>query len=245
MIPRLAVAVLVAVLTVLAVAGRIDDGLTWTIVFGHSIVGVVSLVVNVVSRRSLRRSIERVRSATPIVAGGLVEAPPLDVAGLIARIRPLGFDLAGATDTTLGGDPIRTWVMLEASGETWIEIGTAGGPIAIFLAEVTGARLVETSFPAGATIEDPRLLAKPVATSPADALEEHRRTVAALGGSRRVVATLGDYLAVELDQRARTGGMRIQDYLDRVVEPSIRDWAISVAVDAVAFVALYAVRAGG
>ncbi|HEV8546116.1 MAG TPA: hypothetical protein VGQ64_07465 [Candidatus Limnocylindrales bacterium] len=245
MIGRLALAVTVAILTALSVAGRIDEGLTWTIVFGHSIVGVVSLVVNVVSRRSLRRSIERIRSSTPVVAGGLVEAPPLDVATLIARIRQLGFDLAGATDTTIGGGPIRTWVMLEPTGETWIEIGTAGGPIAIFLSQVTDARLVETSFPTGATIDDPRLLAKPVATSPEDALAEHRKTVAGLGGSRRTVATLDDYLAVELDQRARTGGMRIQDYLDRVVEPSIRDWAISVAVDAVAFVALYAVRAGG
>jgi hypothetical protein len=244
-IGRLALAVLVAVLTALAVAGRIDDGLTWTVVFGHSVVSVVSLVINVVSRRSLRRSIERIRSATPMVAGGLVEAPPLDVAALIAAIRALGFDLVAATDTSIGGRPIRTWVLLEPAGDTWIEMGLAGGPIAIFLSEMSGGRLVETSFPKGATIDDPRLLARPVATSPADALAAHRKTVAALGGSRRRVATVDDYLAAEGDQRTRTGGMRIRDHLERVVEPSIRDWAISVGVDAVAFVALFAVRAGG
>jgi hypothetical protein len=243
-IGRLAIAAAVAALTVLAVSGRADEALTRTIVIGHSILSVVALATNVALRGRLRRTIDRIRSAMPQVAGGLIEAPPFDVAELIAGIRPLGFDLSGATDTTIDGPPIRTWVLLEEAGDTWVEVGRAGGPIAIFLSEVAGGRLVETSFPKGATIDDPRLLAAPVATDPGDALAAHRRILASLGGSRRRVATLDDYRAAELDQRTRTGGMRIRDHLERVVRPSIRDWAISVAVDAAAIVALSVVSAG-
>jgi hypothetical protein len=146
--------------------------------------------------------------------------------------------MGGATDTTLGGPPIRTWVLLEPSGETWVEIGSAAQPMAIFLSESSGGRLIETSFPYGETIDDPKLRARPVATSPKDALETHREAVREAGGSRRSVVTLDDYLAAELDQRHQTGGMRIRAHLETNVEPAIRDWSISVAVDVLAFAAL-------
>jgi hypothetical protein len=242
---RIALAIAVAALAALAVAGRADAALTRTIVAGHAVIGVAALILNIVTRRRLRDAVTRVQTATPVVATGIVEAPQLDTADLIAAVRSLGFELAGATDTMLRDAPIRTWVLLEPSGETWVEVGHASVPIAIFLTVVSGDRLVETSFPRGATIDDPRLLAAPIATSPADALAAHRRIVASLGGGRRPVSTLDDYLVAEAEQRVRTGGMRIRDHLARVVEPSIRDWAISVAVDAVAMAALFWLRARG
>ena len=47
-----------------------------------------------------------------------------------------------------------------------------------------------------------------------------------------------DYMAFEVDQRASNGGMRIRQHLDRVVEPAIRDFAISLVVDTIALGAL-------
>lgn len=245
MISRLGLAVAVAVLTALAVSGRADEALTRIVVAGHSFLGLVALAMNVMTRRRLQRSIERIRGATPEVADMPIEAPPIDVAGLIERIRPLAFDLAGAIDMPMERRRIRTWVLLESGGDTWVEIGYAGGPIAVFLSEVAARRLVETSFPTGATIDHPRLLAAPVVSSPSDALAAHREIVAGLGGSRRSVTTLDDYLVAERDQRAWTGGMRIREHLERVIEPSIRDWGVSVAVDVVAFAMLFGLRAPG
>ena len=45
---------------------------------------------------------------------------------------------------------------------------------------------------------------------------------------------MADYLAFEADQRASNGGMRIRQHLDRVVEPAIRDFAISLVIDTIA-----------
>jgi hypothetical protein len=239
MIRRLGLAVVVAGLTALAVAGRADEGLTRLVLLSHSAMGVAALVLTVRSRDRLRRAMERARGATPVVATGLIEAPPLDVAQLMSEVRSLGFELAGATDTVLLDRPIRTWGLVEQSGEAWVEIGIGLRPMAIFLSEVAAGKLIETAYPEPVTaIDDPRLRARGVSTSAADALAEHRAAVAAAGGSRRHVATLDDYLAAERDQRERTGGMRIRAYLDSVIDPSIRDWTISVVVDAMAFLAL-------
>ena len=49
---------------------------------------------------------------------------------------------------------------------------------------------------------------------------------------------MADYLAVEATQRASNGGMRIREHLDRVVEPAIRDFAISLVIDTIALGAL-------
>ena len=43
---------------------------------------------------------------------------------------------------------------------------------------------------------------------------------------------------MEAGHRERTGGMRIRTHLDRVVGPSVRDWAISLGVDLVCLTAL-------
>jgi hypothetical protein len=111
-------------------------------------------------------------------------------------------------------------------------------PIAIFLSEALGRPIVETAYPRGATIDVPQLLAGPVGSSPADALATQRERLASLGGAGRSVVTMADYLAVEATQRASNGGMRIREHLDRVVEPAIRDFAISLVIDTIALGAL-------
>lgn len=238
MIARLALAAIVALLTALAVAGRTDEATVRIILFGHSALSLIALLLNVTGRRRLQSMIDRIREIAPMVATGLIEAPPVDVASLIAEVRRLGFEMGGATDTTLGGPPVRTWVLLEPSGEAWVEIGKAARPMAIFLSESSGGRLIETSYPYGETIDDPRLRARSVATGTTEALSAHREAVREAGGSRRAVVTLEDYLAAERDQRLQTGGMRIRSHLETSVEPAIRDWSISVAVDVLAFAAL-------
>jgi hypothetical protein len=49
---------------------------------------------------------------------------------------------------------------------------------------------------------------------------------------------MDDYLEAEAAQRASNGGLRIRQHLERVVGPSIRDFAISLVVDAAAAGAL-------
>jgi hypothetical protein len=56
---------------------------------------------------------------------------------------------------------------------------------------------------------------------------------------------MDDYLAVEAVQRASNGGLRIRDHLEHVVGPSIRDFAISLVVDALALVALLVAAPAG
>jgi hypothetical protein len=238
MIARLLLALVIAILTALAVARVMDVETVRTIVLAHAGLSVVALTLNVTGRRRLSAVVDRIRDAAPVVATGLVEAPPLDVAALIAEVRKLGFDMAGATDTTLGGPPIRTWVLLESRGEAWAEIGIGVQPMVIFLSEATGGRLIETAYPVGETIDNEAMRARSVATSPADALAAQREAVRVAGGSGRTVVTLEDYLAAEADQRATTGGMRIASHLAGSVEPAIRDWSISLVVDLVAIAAL-------
>ena len=242
MIWRVGLAVLVALGTVLYVAtGRADSTLV-LVLTAHSIFSVVALVTNLYQRHRLRGMVGQVRAAEPVVATGLIEAPETNTGKLISDVRRLGFTETFATDVSLGGSDIRTWVLLEPAGETWVEIGMGLTPMAIFLSEVGGGRLIETAYPHGESIDDPRLLAQIVKSDVAAALEAQRTAVRAAGGSRREVRTIDDYLAVERDQRERTGGMRIQAHLETAIGPSIRDYAISAAIDAAAFAYLFLTR---
>lgn len=258
MIGRLVVALAVAGLTALAVTGRADDDPIRLVVAAHTFFGLVALVVLVLSRRRLLAALDRIRDARPVLATGLVEAPPTDVARLIAEVRGLGFELAGVTDTDLGGGPIRTWVLVEPTGETWVEVGKGLAPMAIFLSETPAGRQVETAYPTGEVIDEPALLAAPAGPTPEQALATHRARLTAeiqraaaepaalepdepepdvpSGGWR--VTTTEEYVAWETRQRARTGGMRIAAHLRSAVEPGIRDWTISVLIDAACIAAL-------
>jgi hypothetical protein len=241
-IVRIALILAVAGLTVLSVrSGRVDPSVV-TVVSFSAAASIVALVTSIASRRRLEASIARVRAATPDVVERSVELPEDDVAEEIGRVRALGFDLLGATDTTIGRRTIRTWILAEADGETWVELGRTFVPIAIFLSDA-GSRFVETAFPTGEPIDDPRLLSQVVGTSEDEALAAHRDAVAREGGAERRVRTLDDYLAAETDHRERTGGMRIAAYLDRVVKPSIVEWAISLVVDVAALAVLLGVIA--
>ena len=240
MILRLGLALAVVVVTVLAVAGGIDPNTARLSVYGFTAFSIFALIVNVTSRNRLRASIDLMKTTVPVVVHEPILTLPDDIGALIAKVRALGFDLVGATDATLKGDkPIRTWILTEPAGDTWVEIGFAGTPIAIFLSQAAGGRFVETAYPRGASIDEPTLLAGPIGSNVADALAAQRERLASLGGPGRRVVTMDDYLAAEEAQRASNGGMRIRDHLERVVEPSIRDFAISLAVDVVALAVLF------
>jgi len=243
-IVRIALILAVAGLTLMSVrSGHVDPAVV-LVVSASSAASIVALVSAITSRRRLEASIARVRSAIPVVVEQSVEPPQDDVAEEMTRVRALGFDLAGATDTTVGRRTIRTWVLVESTGETWVELGRTFIPIAIFLSDVlsdVGPRFVETAFPTGEPIDDPSLLSQVVSDSEEAALTAHRAAVAQAGGAVRRVRTIDDYLAAEADHRERTGGMRIAAYLERVVRPSILEWAVSLVVDVVALAVLLAV----
>jgi hypothetical protein len=242
MIWRVGLAILVAVGTVAYVAAGRPDSTAVLILTAHSIFSVVALVTNLYQRRRLRGMVAQVRAVEPVVATGLIEAPETNTGKLISDVRRLGFTETFATDTALGDSDIRTWVLLEPAGETWVEIGMGLTPMAIFLSEVEDGRLIETAYPHGESIDDPRLLAQIVKSDVGAALEAQRTAVRSAGGSRREVRTIDDYLAAEREQRERTGGMRIQAHLESAIGPSIRDYAISAAIDAAAFAYLFLTR---
>jgi hypothetical protein len=234
---RLGLALAVAATTLIAIASPSFDPTVVIIVSFGTAASIVGLVNGIAARRRLTGIVDRVRAAAPVVVPGPIVLPRPDAASVLAEVRHLGFDLIGATDTTLDGPPIRTWILAEPSGDTWVEFGIAGRPMAVFVSE-GAARFVETAYPRGEPIDDPLLLSQAVTSNEADALAVHREAVAAAGGATRHVTTMDDYLAVEREHRERTGGMRIRSYLERVVGPSIRDWTICLVVGVVALVAL-------
>jgi len=243
-IVRIALILAVAGLTLLAVrSGRVDPTVV-IVVAASTAASIVALVSSIVARRRLEASIERIRAATPKAVDHSVEPPQDDVAEEMARVRALGFDLAGATDTDVGRHTIRTWILVEHGGETWIEVGRTFVPIAVFQSDV-GSRFIETAFPTGEPMDEPQLLSQVVGSTEDEALAVHREAVADAGGATRRVRTLDDYLVAEAEHRERTGGMRIDAYLDRVVRPSIVEWTVSLVVDVVALVVLLAVIAEG
>jgi hypothetical protein len=239
MILRLGLVLAIVIVTALALAGRVDPSTARLVVYGHAVFSVVALVASVLSRNRLRASLAVIKSVVPTVVRDPILTPPDNLVDTLGKVRALGFDLAGATDTTLHDKPIRTWILTEPSGDVWVEVGFAATPIAIFLAQAKRGRFVETAYPRGAAIDVPELLAGPVASSPGDALATQRQRLAAEGGPGRQVVTMDDYLAAEANQRASNGGLRIREHLARVVEPSIRDFAVSVVVDVVAIVVLF------
>jgi len=150
---RLGLAVAVVVVTALALAGRVDVGTARLVVIVHAVLAFTALVVNVASRRRLRRAMALMKTTVPVVVNEPILTPRADLATLIARVRELGFELIGGTDTTLSGPPVRTWILTEPAGDVWVEIGFAATPIAIFLSEAKGGRFVETAYPRGSTLE--------------------------------------------------------------------------------------------
>jgi hypothetical protein len=237
-----------AVGAVLAIAAVIRDqsslGTVFPLVVTAATLAIVVVIVIFQRRATLRRTIAEIRQAESVVATGLIEAPRTDVAELIGELRKLGFEIVGATDTTVGGGrPIRTWVLTDASGPgtAWIEVGIARTPIAILLSRAGDGRFLESSFPSGATIDVPNLLARPIGGTVEETLAAHRATLdewTSRAGPPLVVRTLDEYRRVEDELRERTGGMRIAHYIESVVEPSLRRWAICAVIGVIAFLAV-------
>lgn len=203
-------------------------------VFVASSIAIATLIVAILRRRTLRGYVARVRDAVPTVPPGIIDAPDPDVAGLIGELRDLGFTFAGGTDTRLGSGPaVRTWVLTEPTGATWVEVGRAGRPLAVFLSQTTDGRFLETRTGRGEPIDHPNLLARAVDGGTVTALRAHRATLAdwiAERGPVRPVRTLDEFLEVEEEVRRKTGGLRILSYIEHVVNPSIRSWAIAAAI---------------
>jgi hypothetical protein len=207
-------------------------------------IAIAMVVLTIWRRASLRGKIAEMRAAESVVATGLIEAPRRDVAELIGELRRLGFATVGATDTSLGGGaPIRTWVLTDNTGPatTWVEVGMATTAIAIFLSRAGNGRFLETPFHRAEMIDHPDLYVRPVWAGVDIALREHRAILAeweAQSGPPLVVRTLDEYREVETELRERTGGMRIAAHVERIVEPSLRRWAICAVMATVAFLVL-------
>jgi hypothetical protein len=214
------------------------------IVVTAAAIAIAMVVMTIWRRASLRGKIAEMRAADSVVATALIEAPRRDVAELIGELRRLGFATVGATDTSLGGGaPIRTWVLTDNTGPatTWVEVGMATTAIAIFLSRAGNGRFLETPFHRAEMIDHPDLYVRPVWAGVDIALREHRAILAeweAQSGPPLVVRTLDEYREVETELRERTGGMRIAAHVERIVEPSLRRWAICAVMATVAFLVL-------
>ncbi|HEX5015922.1 MAG TPA: hypothetical protein VFV72_17380 [Candidatus Limnocylindrales bacterium] len=241
---RLAFIAAAVVVTALALGGILDGATARLIVAVHAVVALTALFVNIWSRGRLRRAVEQIRTAETRRVEDALLTPPGNVADLIARFRPSGYQLVGAIDTSMGGGkPIRTWILAGAEGDVWVEAGLAVTPMAVLLSQTPSGRFVETAYPRGEEIDEPELLAGAVKSSVEDALAQQHERLTSHGGPGRRVVTMDDYLEAERVQRVSNGGLRIKTHLAKVVGPSIRDFAIAVLVDAVAMAVLLATAA--
>ena len=232
-----------AIGAVLVFAALIIDGRSMATVFPLVVtatsVAIAGVLLLLWRRMTLGRAASELRSAESIL---VTRSDPLPdgVAALIDELRRLGFEMIGAVDTAVGGrPPIRVWILAEHGGAatTWIEVTMAARPLAILSRDGDG-RFLETSFPNGETIEHPNVFARPIGTSPEDALRNHRAELAewtSHAGPPLVVRTIDDYRQVEAELRERTAGLRIAAYLERVVEPGLRRWAICSAIGVITF----------
>ena len=234
-----AVGAIVGVASVIASPGTL--GTIFPIVVTAASLAIAWTLMLIWRRAGLRRAIAEMRRAESVVVTGMIEAPREDVAELIGKLRRLGFETVGATDTQLGGgQPIRTWVLAETAGPgtTWIEVGMAPTAMAVLLSRAGNGRFLETPVHQGEMIDHPDLFVRPVWTSVDEALQKHRATLAdweSQSGPPLEVRTLDDYRTVETELRDRTGGMRIAAHVKNVVEPSIRNWAICALIATAAF----------
>ncbi len=227
----------------LAIAGEARPFSLAPFLVGPAVVAVAGAALGFFRLRSLEATIGTLRAAVPMVPTGLVEAPTEKVATLLGGLRGLGFEVAGATDTSLGGGPpIRTWALAGEPGTTWVEVGMAAVPMAVFLSRGGDGRFLETTASHGETIDHPSLYATCVEADPPTALATHRRTLAeweSRTGPALVVRTFDDYLAVEAELRDRTAGLRIVAFVERVVKPGLRAWAVAAVIAAAGVAVLW------
>jgi len=232
-------------LTAFALDGVLPRSAVWIIVLGFTTLSTVALVMTLRVRTRLRRFVDALASATNRVVDRPGLASP-EFAHLIDDLARLGFTVAGTVDTVMTGRPdFRSWILVEPSGETWVEVGQAVHAIAVIVSGAADGRQVESAWPSGMWIDEPELLAAPASPTLELTLADHRARVAA---ERRAQAQLGtppldpdrpdgwrirsleDYLAWEPIQRRRTGGLRVRTDLRRRIEPSVQLWTLSTVV---------------
>jgi hypothetical protein len=230
----------------LVVFGAAGDVRPFTLVgYALALATVAGLLTgfNAYRARSLREIMGRIKGAAPTIPTGIVEAPTEKVARLLDELRRLGFAQIGTTITTVGGaPPMQGWIMIREPGTTWVEVGVPEAPMAIFLSQGADGRFLETTTAGGELIDHPALYARTLKADPAGAFAAHRQTLAeweARTGPARVVRTLDDYLEAEKAQRDLTGGLRIATFLERVVDPGIRQWAAATVISIAAVAALW------
>jgi hypothetical protein len=168
-------------------------------------------------------------------AGPLEVPPPEPLAAPLAELRALGFHRIGERWLKLPGTPVRyEWVMGEPSGEVYVVALPSiamGGVFAACYTSWDDGTWVQTSYPRGAVVERPQFHANFVATSLADALEAHRRTVDAyrahLGQPRRIL-TMADTLRMDADYRSRHGGATLGAITMRNVTPALAAGALAI-----------------
>jgi hypothetical protein len=230
-------------LVILGLAGDIRPFSLVVYALALAIVAGLLAGFNIYRGRSLRAIMGRIKGAAPVVPTGIVEAPTEKVDGIIGELRGLGFHEVGTTITTVdGAPPMQGWVLTREPGTTWVEVGPPEMPMAIFLSQAADGRFLETTTRGGELIDHPALYARTLKADPAGAFDTHRKMLAeweAASGPGRVVLTLEDYLAAEQAQRDLTGGLRIATFLERVVDPGIRQWAAATAISVAAIAALW------
>lgn len=250
-------------LTVLALVGIVPRWLALIVALADAVLGAV-LVVPLLRQRERLRRLADAASATPGVAVSGASVPPPLVAPLVEDLERLGFHLLGALDTTLPGrDAFRSWVLADASGETWAEVGGTSRALCVLLSQTAGGRIVEVGWPRGSDIDEPALLAARGSATVELTLADHRARLAAerqresdlgIGVADRTwpdgrrVRSFDDYLAWEPVQRARTGGMRLRNLVRTRVDPAIRWAEASVLVSGsccVVLVVAWALAASG
>jgi hypothetical protein len=236
----------IVILTALAVAGVAPRGVVFPLVLAYATISTVALIVLVRVRNRVRGFVRAITDVEVRVVDLATALVPPSVAGMIDELTGLGFTVVGVTDTVVAGRPdFRSWILVEPSGETWVEVGDAGRGIAVVLSSTPGGRQVEAGFPGGMRIDEPELLAAPASATLEQTLADHRVRLAAERQSERArnvarldaarpdgwrVRTFEEYLAWEPIQRQRTGGMRLKTDLRRRIEPTIRLWGLSTVV---------------
>jgi hypothetical protein len=219
--------------------------------------GVIFTIVLVRQRSRLRRTAAAIRTAAPTPVG--LPEPPPDVGRMIDELADLGFRSIGATDTVLPEQPpFRGWVLVEESGETWIEVGMTHRTFAVVLSTTPAGRQVETSWPRLSTrIDHPDLLLALGSPTLALTIADHRSRLAADPRAEAAlrpppadpahpegwrVRSFEDFLAVEAVLRERTGGMRIGEFIRSRVDPAVQLAAAMTLVGFACGLALVLVR---
>jgi hypothetical protein len=154
------------------------------------------------------------------LADGSAMAPPAPpaVALMAERLGRLGFQRIGERTLVLPGEGRRfEWNLVDRATTTYVALVPTtpllGGVLLACYSAFGDGAFVQTTWPRGATINRPDLLASAVATSPEDTVAMHLRTVAEfsrLHGQPLPNRSMADLLARDATYRTRHGGATLR-----------------------------------